>query len=181
MRLIKLFVFAVALSITNSVFAQSRVYPFTFSKGEVSYNCDMDDDIPLGGVCRMRFDTWKTTGKSYQLTLSIFGFDKTIAKWANSVKGKEDINDKMTIVLSNGKNLKTLLIRLIDNRRENLKGSDEIGSIFIVASSKPEDFEQLTIYDIESVKYMGLTFDIKAKKVKTSPTIAAMLETLKKQ
>lgn len=145
------------------------------------YNCDMDDDIHLGYASRMSFNTWKTTDASYQLTLSIFGMDKTIAKWANSVKGKEDINDKMTIVLSNGKNLKTLLIRLIDNRKENFKGSDEIGSIFIVAASKPEDFEQLTIYDIESIKYMGLTFDIKAKKVETSPTIAAMLETLKKQ
>lgn len=181
MRLIKLFVFAVALSITNSVFAQSRVYPFTFSKGEVSYNCDMDNDIPLGGISTMRFHTWKTTGKFYSLTIFLYGIDKTIAKWANSVKGNEDINDKMTIVLSNGKNLKTLLITLKDNRRESLKGSDEIGAILIGASSKPEDFEQLTIYDIESIKYMGLTFDIKAKNVKTSPTIAAMLETLKKQ
>lgn len=181
MRLIKLFVFAVALSITNNVFAQSRVYPFTFSKSDKFYNCDMDDNIFLGLDVLLKFHTWKATDGFFAITISLSGLDNTLAKWANSVKDKEFINDRMTIVLSNGKNLKTAKIRLIDNRRENLKGSDELGAIFIVAASLPEDFEQLTIYDIESIKYMGLTFDLKAKKVETAPTIAAMWETLKRQ
>ena len=117
-------------------------------------------------------------GPAYILTffLSSLNEGNPIIHWANnsSVK-RQKIN--ITVKLSNGKTI-TPAAWIQNNTREDLRGSTKVGSVLLVLGGTYASLvKNLTMYDVESITYMGKT--ISFGNVKTASTISAMVNDIK--
>ena len=129
--------------------------------------------------------------------LRLFDFNgNIIASWGNKAITfpKDKIQGcSLTISLSNGENIQMSNCSIRDIRRDGIKGSPDVGAIDIIfnfpnttstgrAFSSNKDaldylIEQCSKYDIRTITYDGLTFDM--NEVQTAPTINAMVTKIK--